>query len=418
MKPLPPESPGLGLNDLLWRFPFEELPGPLGKLAKKGLHLWVPGWLASRARALARPLVEPRPDGPRHLLFALCDHYEPLHGQATLERGVERVAAWRKRYPELARGLVDADGRPPRHSYFFPGEQYDPSLVEPLAEMCELGLGEVEVHLHHDRDTRQSLRLSLEKSLSDLDRHGLVPRHNGKFAWAFIHGNWCLANARRDGRWCGVDDELELIHELGCYVDYTFPSAPDLCQPGIVNSIYYPTGDIRRRRAYEQGERARLGMQPPSRVLFIQGPLALTRRPGRAALRIDGGALDAHDPATLARLKTWVGQGIGVEGRPDWTFVKVHTHGAPEDNAEALLGEKMAAFHRALAEHYNDGKAWQLHYVTAREMFNCARAAMDGHQGSPALYFDYEIPPPPRRAAAARAGGPPPASPKTWPAHL
>jgi hypothetical protein len=43
-----------------------------------------------------------------------------------------------------------------------------------------------------------------------------------------------------------------------------------------------------------------------------------------------------------------------------------------------------------------------LHYVTAREMYNVARAAMDGLSGSPAPFFDYEVPPP-RRAAAPAA---------------
>jgi hypothetical protein len=387
------------LNDLLWRLPVEELPGPLGRLAKKGLHLWVPGWLSDRVKALRQAAATPVTKGPRHLLFAVCDHYEPLHGNASLERGLERVATWRERYPELARRFRDANGRPPRHSYFFPGEQYDPRLVEPLGEMCELGLGEVEVHLHHDQDTRASLRASLLQALADLDRHGLVPEKNGRHAWAFIHGNWCLANGRRDGRWCGVDDEIELLHELGCYVDYTFPSAPDLCQPSIVNSIYYPTGDLRRRRAYEEGEAARVGTGRQDRLLFIQGPLALARRERELAVRIDGGAIDANDPPTLARLRTWVNQGVGVQGRPEWTFVKVHTHGAPEDNAEVMLGTSATDFHERLGAHYNDGKRWQLHYVTAREMYNCARAAMDGHAGSPALYFDYEIPPPPRAVA-------------------
>ena len=45
--------------------------------------------------------------------------------------------------------------------------------------------------------------------------------------YAFIHGNWCLANARKDRRWCWVDEELPLLFDTGCYADYTFPSAPE-----------------------------------------------------------------------------------------------------------------------------------------------------------------------------------------------
>jgi hypothetical protein len=382
----------------LWDIDLTRLPGPLGTLGKKELHLWIGAWLKDRAR---KAIERKRVAGTRHLLFAFCDHYEPLHGNVDLERGAARVSTWRGRYPEIARRFRDADGRHPRHSYFFPGEQYDGKLVEPLAEMCGMGLGEVEVHLHHDGDTRETLRASLVKTLADLDRHGVVPKtEGGKPAWAFIHGNWCLANARRDRRWCGVDDEMELLWELGCYVDLTFPSAPDESQPGIVNSIYYPRGDVRRRRAYEDGEVVRVGTPKQDRLLLIEGPIALVPRRGRPALRIESGSVDRWDPPSAARVATWVDQEVTVGGRPEWVFVKVHTHGAPEWNTEVVLGDAGIQMHEALGR-YNDGEKWKLHYVTAREMFNVARAAMDGKSGEPSDWFDYEIPPP----AAARARG-------------
>ena len=68
----------------------------------------------------------------------------------------------------------------------------------------------------------------------------------------------------------------------------TFPSAPDPCQPDNVNLIYWPTGDLAQRRAYEHGERARVGAHHDDRVLMITGPLALAaKRDGRVpGLRI------------------------------------------------------------------------------------------------------------------------------------
>ena len=389
----------------LWELDPGRLPGPLGKLGKKELHLWLGGWLADRVR---KRVADRAFEGTRHLLYCVCDHYEPLHGQGTttahaevsteaLDRAKARVMAWRTEYPKLGR-FRDSNGRPPRHSFFYPGEQYRPELVEPIAELCAAGFGEADVHLHHDNDTRESLRASLDQTLTDLERHGLVPRANGKRAWAFIHGNWCLANARRDGRWCGVDDEMDLLYEMGCYADFTFPSAPDQSQPGIVNSIYYPAGDVTKRRAYEHGERARVGTPKRDRLLLIEGPIALATRPHSTKVRIESAAIDWADPPNWARLRTWVRQRVTVEGRPDWVFVKVHTHGAPEKNAEVMLGARNVELHEELAKKYDDGSAWKLHYVSAREMYNVARAAMDGKTGSPAGYFDYEIPPAPRVA--------------------
>jgi hypothetical protein len=128
--------------------------------------------------------------------------------------------------------------------------------------------------------------------------------------------------------------------------------------------------------------------------LIVQGPLALWKKPGRWAPRIENGALTGSDPATAERVRSWVAQNIHVAGRPEWVFVKVHTHGAPEQAAASLLGDGGRALHREL-QRYNDGRRWQLHYVTARELFNIAMAAMDGKEGAPSDHRDYMLQPPP-----------------------
>jgi hypothetical protein len=358
---------------------------------EKNLMNWLPGY----AQFLIARTREPKPEGLRHLLFAICDHYEPLWGDADLKQGMRRVEVWEQEYPRLASQFRDSDGRPPRHSFFFPGEQYRAEFLEGLARLGRAGLGEVELHLHHDGDTAERLRRDIEVYLRAFAEHGHLARDaNGRLRFAFIHGNWCLANARRDGRWCGVDNEVALLWESGCYADFTFPAAPNESQPGIVNQIYWPIGDLSRRRAYEQGERARVGDVKRDRILFVEGPLAPARRPGRLAVRIENGDLHGSDPPTRERLRSWVAQGISVAGRPEWVFVKVHTHGAPEKNVSALLGPPAREFHRALAEEYGAGD-WRFHYVTAREMYNLAIAAMAGEHGEPADYLDYALPPPP-----------------------
>jgi hypothetical protein len=184
---------------------------------------------------------------------------------------------------------------------------------------------------------------------------------------------------------------LIVLHRLGCYVDLTFPSAPDPSQPAKVNQIYWPTGDLTKRRSYERGERARVGHRYDDRLLMITGPLALARK--GIGVRVENGALTGNDPPIPARVHTWVAQGIHVEGRPEWVFVKVHTHGALEKTAGSLLGAGGHVMHASL-QLYNRGD-WKLHYVTAREMYNVARAAMDGKVGDPSDYFDYVVKPPP-----------------------
>jgi hypothetical protein len=364
----------------------------LERLRGKHLH-----WLAGYARHRVRRLRHDPVRGPRHLLFALCDHFEPLHGQVDAERGRARMGAWSQAYPVLCKSFRDSTGRPPRHSFFFPAEQYAPEYLDALARLAAAGLGEVEVHLHHDNDTPATLRTALGDCLRNFSAHGHLSRGaDGKARFAFIHGNWCLANSRRDKRLCGVDAEIPILHELGCYADFTFPSAPDETQPRIVNRVYWPTGDLEQARAYERGEPARVGHLRRDRILMIQGPLGIARvpRPGHLSIGIETGNLSAVEPGNLARVRAWIAENIHVLGRPEWVFIKVHTHGAPEPQAASLLGDGGRALHEALAQ-FNDGERYVLHYTTAREMYNIAIAAMEGKSGNPSDFRDHVLPAPP-----------------------
>jgi hypothetical protein len=374
------------------------LDRPITQLKKKNLHLWLGPWVRHVGRSLIQGgFRELQPHRPlHHLLFCFCDHYEPEWGGASPQVAEARVAFWQANYDRVFGGFRDADGKAPQHSFFFPGEEYRPAYLERLTDLVRAGYGEVELHLHHDADTEQVLEQKIWDYLQLLGGRGHFSRDtSGRMRYGFIHGNWALANAHGTGRDCGVDNELEVLFRTGCYADYTFPSAPHPTQPGIVNQIYWPAGDLTRARSYERGETARVGVRHEDRLLLIQGPLAVALQRGRLLPRIEAAALTAVDPATPERVRTWVRQGICVRGRPEWIFVKVHTHGAPELQAAALLGPQGQALHRTLTTEYNDGVRWSLHYVTAREMYNIACAAMDGYDGDPAAFRNYLLAPPP-----------------------
>ncbi len=350
----------------------------------KSLDLWLPGYL----RRPARQHVE----GVTHLFIAVCDHFEPLH-KANSEIALRRIADWSREYPRLG-AFRDADGHSPRHTFFYPVEQYEPALLEPLAALCCQTGCEVEIHLHHDRDTPENFRATLERGKQDLGRHGLLSRDEaGAVRFGFIHGNWALDDSHPagHGHGCGVRHELRILREAGCYGDFTLPSAPNRTQTRIVNSLYYATSTP-DPKSHDTGRLAQVGVPPSGDLLLVQGPLGLnwTRRKFGLLPRIENADLTAANPPTLNRLKLWLELQIHVQGRPEWLFIKLHTHGAPSPNREMLLGEPMRRFHADLARFIGEnGGKYALHYVTAREMVNLLHAAEDGRAGEPALYRDY-----------------------------
>ena len=407
----------------------------------KAVDKWLLGYLRS---ILRRPRAV---KGTRHLILAVCDHFEPFRDQADPANARQNVKDWLTAYPLVADAFRDADGHPPRHTFFYPQEEYDAAILDDLASFCRKGYGEVEIHLHHRHDTPEGFRKKLE-SFRDLlhEKHGLLgvesriqnpgsrilnpePRTLNPdvsplslVRFAFIHGNWALCNARPDGDWCGVNEELGILAQTGCYADFTFPSAPSPTQPRMVNALYYARDIPTRPRGADRGMRVKAidqcesagGSRRPGgcigkrvareyvrrdgerHLLLITGPLALNWRRRKWGIfpRLENAEITGVNPPTADRVRLWARQQIHVEGRPDWVFVKLHTHGCVPANQPALLGESMRQAHEILQQEFNDGQNWQLHYVTAREMANLVKAAEANLPGAPGQYRDCWIGPP------------------------
>ena len=67
-----------------------------------------------------------------------------------------------------------------------------------------------------------------------------------------------------------------------------------------MNQIYWPTGDLTKRRCYEHGERAKVGAHHEDRLLMITGPLAIARKVS-SGIRIENGAITGDDPPNAAQ---------------------------------------------------------------------------------------------------------------------
>ncbi len=359
------------------------------QIRRRRMERWLPAYLRERQR-----YQPPKADDEVHVLLCIADHFEPKAGGASFEVGRQRVAAWVEQYPKQFGRFKDADGRPPRYTFFFPAEEYEKEYLDALANLCRAGFGEVEIHLHHDQDTADGLREKLTAFRDVLvNAHGLLSRHRttGAVRYGFIHGNWTLCNARADGRLCGVNNEIPVLLETGCYADFTFPSAPSETQPPIINRIYFASDRPGQARSHEFPLAD--GAVTDNSLLMVQGPLLLDwgRRKLGFLPGVENGCLQKTQPPSLARLLNWLEAHVQVPSRPDWYFVKLHAHGAPEHDQDTLLGTPMVQFHEELAQLARENPKIHFHYVTAREMVNCIKAAQAGYTGGVAGALDWEI---------------------------
>ncbi len=325
---------------------------------------------------------------PRHdvnalkaVFLAVCDHYEPHH-QTDAAGALKRVRRWRKDYPRSIQGLTDDAGREPRHTFFYPIEQVDGEVLKELGGICEGTGSEVEVHLHHADDNATHLEAVLEEGKARFVEHGFLHRDaEGQVRYGFIHGNWAIGNCHPKGAKCGVQEELAILKRTGCYADFTMPSAPDVTQLPRVNALYHAPLSASGRavamgpdvgaHAFAEAER--------SGLLMVQGPLgwAWQRRKWGLVPKVENGDLTGVHPPSTTRLHDWLRLAPRVSQRPDWAFVKLHTHGAIPRTSTMFLDGVMRHFHQRLRTLLGE-MGIALYYVTAREMAAAIKAAACG----------------------------------------
>jgi len=340
----------------------------LGDLTRNA-HLWLPQYLAWR-RA--------KPSGnPARLWLTVADHYEPNWLQPTREVARGRVDTWRNQWPAIADRNRDSAGRPARYTFFYPQEEYAPELLDPLAELTAQGVGDVEIHIHHDREGERDFLDRMNGFIDVLStRHGLLRKIDGRTVFGFIHGNWALDNSHPDGIWCGLNNELILLRDLGCYADFTLPAVPDPAHCGMVNTVYWATDDPSRPRSHESGAPVRAGLngnKATGDLLIIPGPLALnwTDRPWYKP-RIDTGELAENDRVREERFALWIDSAPRIG---DDAFVKLFTHGAQERNSNCLLaGGDLDLLYSGMKREC-ERRGIEIHFASAWEMYQATQAA-------------------------------------------
>ncbi len=328
-------------------------------------ELWFPGYVRSR---LAHHGTPPK----SRVWVAIADHWEPYRGNASDELAEARVAAWMKYWPSIAARHADSTGRPPQYTFYYPQEEYRDAFLDCLAEMKRAGIADVDVHIHHNGEGQQNFVDRMSGFIETLaSRHGLLRKSGGRTVFGFIHGNWALDNSRPDGKFCGLNNEITLLRDLGCYADFTMPSGNSPTQSRTVNTIYWVTDDPERPRSYDRGVPLQPGARGSGDLLMIPGPLGL-RWGERLMPRMETGELASQDPPTAYRVGRWLDLAPRIGNN---LFIKLYTHGALERNSRALLddGGLHRLFDFLLERCRRDGH--ELRYVSTWEMREAVDAA-------------------------------------------
>jgi len=363
---------------------------------------WNLPWLARYPWSRTKSFFEKTAFEKKHIIITVANHFEPgwsEDGVLGHKAQLERLRAYHKMARATGAAVTDADGTKYRHTNFYPAEQYHAEILEHLADMQSEGLGEVEVHLHHGverPDSAENLRQTLVDFRDTLaERHKCLSRMDGAGMpmYAFVHGNLALANSS-GGRFCGVDNEMEILRDTGCFADMTLPSAPEQSQVAVINQIYECGLPLSESVPHRRGNRVSANGKEILLPLIFTGPLVFnwTRRiNGLPIPRIDDGALTANQPLDTSRFNRWRSANVTVAGKSDWVFVKLYCHGFFDADRSSCIGDDAKRFFSSIVEESERTGAFKVHFATAREAFNITAAAIDGKSGEPGNYRDYRL---------------------------
>ena len=212
-----------------------------------------------------------RQRGARRLALFHCDHFEPWRN-VPRTIGPENVALI-ERFAEVTAALPHAqkltlfyrphikpvDAPRPGARFvegdplgFVPLRPADLAMTSPAIRSLVAAGHEIQLHIHHERVTRNSRyapqtrwaeHLESCGSAADSARFELLVQLSLESvraesglqldSWLHVHGNWALAAS--DPRVCRIEDELVILQRNGCAGDFTFLGQPHdiFCLPSF-----------------------------------------------------------------------------------------------------------------------------------------------------------------------------------------
>ena len=179
--------------------------------------------------------------------------------------------------------------------------------------------------------------------------------------FGYVAGNSALDNGAGDDSLSGCDTEISasrrrLLRRLHLPIARLAGPAAEGQRPLLRHRG-------RSAESYNDGVDVEVGRKPSGDLMIFQGPVAIDWQMGG----FEEGALENSSPPHPRRLAGLLAGNVHVAGRPEWIFVKTHTHAM--QNRASFLSDDMDAMYEAMETWWNR-PPFRLHYVTAREAYN------------------------------------------------
>ncbi len=153
-----------------------------------------------------------------------------------------------------------------------------------------------------------------------------------------MHGNFALANSA-GGRFCGVDSEMQVLADTGCYADFTLPTrASHPAQTAKINSLY--ECGLAAGRSGTSQNRARPQRGPRAAHFSADGARAaadrLCAQPASVSTHVGNGSDHGAESDDSRPARALEAGANPRGGRPDWLFIKLHCHGMDPTQKDAV----------------------------------------------------------------------------------
>ena len=341
--------------------------------------IWLPSYLT------ATDTDQVIPDHQKHLIFLMVDHYE--HG--TTDKATLANKKWCDSFRELSNSYRDDYGNRFRYTWFYPYDHHNDGIMRELSLMAYEGYGEVEMHWHLTSAlglTPADYPDALAEAIAWYQQFGamITAGDNPRTAFGYVAGSWDLDGARPGPKSHGLTNQISVLFNEGCYADFTYSTIGTSAQPAKVNALFYVTDDPREPKSHNDGDDVVVGSVVNDRLMIFEGPMMMDWQGGLEYAAIEADPRFSHD-----RVDKWIKANIHVTGRPEWVFVKVYSHGAQSKNV--VIAHDMEVMLKSVIARCKEREI-DLHFMSAREAFNVAKAAEAGQSGNPEEYRDYYIP--------------------------